>query len=84
MVTMHPDDGGDPILFLGSDDATFEIVTWCSDDAGQVPEQVHLVIELAPEVRILYRFTGPEALTRLIDALALHRRDVWPDHGGSA
>ena len=64
---------------IGPNDASFEIETWCSDAHGQVPEQVHLIIEPAPGVKVLYRFTGPVGLTRLIDALIDHRADVWPE-----
>ena len=81
MTTLHYDDGSEGIL-LGPDDSTFEILTWCSDGHGQNPEQVHLIIEPTPDVRILYRFTGPESLTWLIDALTVHREDVWPGYGG--
>ena len=80
MVTLRHDDG-DEALLLGPDDADFETLTWCSDDEGQVPEQVHLIIEPAPKTRILYRFTGPLVLSRLIEALALHRESVWPGYG---
>ena len=77
MVTFKYDDGSEGML-SGPNDASFEILTWCSDAHGQVPEQVHLIIEPAPGVKILYRFTGPVALTKLIDALTVHRADVWP------
>ena len=79
---MMEGDDGDRLLLLGPNDATFEILTWCSDSHGQRPEQVHLVIEPSPDVRILYRFTGPRALTRLIEALRTHRDDVWPGYTG--
>ena len=79
MTTLRHDDGEESLL-LGPDDATFEILTWCSDEHGQVPEQVHLIIEPAPQLRILYRFTGPVVLSRLINALVLHHGDVWPDY----
>ncbi len=37
-------DDGEESLLLVPDGATFEILTWCSDDHGQVPGQVHLII----------------------------------------
>ena len=80
MVTLRHDDGSESLL-LGPDDASFEILTWCSDHEGQVPEQVHLIIEPAPKTRILYRFTGPVVLSPLIEALVLHRESVWPGYG---
>ena len=80
MATLHYDDGTEGIL-LGPDDATFEILTWCEDAHGQKPAQVHLIIEPVPGTRILYRFTGPVVLTRLIDALTTHREYVWPGYG---
>ena len=52
MTILRHDDGEESLL-LGPDDATFEILTWCSDEHGQVPEQVHLIIEPAPQLRIL-------------------------------
>ena len=81
MTTLRHDDGEESLL-LGPDDATFEILTWCSDEHGQNREQVHLIIEPVPGIRILYRFTGPVVLTRLIDALTVHREDVWPGYEG--
>ena len=78
MTTMERDDG-ERVILLGPDDATFEILTWCSDEHGQNPEQVHLIIDPTPDVRILYRFTGPKVLTWLINALQTHREDVWPE-----
>ena len=78
MVTLRHDDGEVSIL-LGPDNPTFEILTWCSDTDGKVPEQVHLIIQPIPEVKLLYRFTGPLVLSRLIDALTKHRNDCWPE-----
>ena len=80
MTTIRMDDDDSEITLLGPMDATFDIFTWCSDEHGQNPDQVHLVIEPVPGTKILYRFTGPVALTELIDALTLHREDVWPGY----
>ena len=74
-IIQHED--GSQSLFYAGDNPTFEILTWCSDPDGQKPEQVHLIIQVTPEFRILYRFTGPKVLTRLIDALTIHANDVW-------
>ena len=35
----------------------------------------------ASQIVIPYRFTGPVVLSRLIDALALHRESLWPGYG---
>ena len=79
MVTINNEDGSVSIL-LGPDDPQFEILTWCSDTEGEVPEQVHFVIQPTSDVKILYRFTGPKTLTSLINALVEHREDVWPGY----
>ena len=78
MTRFKYEDESEGILFGPTDNPWFEILTWCSDAHGQVPEQVHLIFE-AGAAQILCRFTGPEALTRLIDALIEHRADVWPE-----
>lgn len=82
MTTIKQDDGSE-ILYHVGDDPTFEVKTWCSDTDGKVPEQVHLVLHLTPNIKVMYRFTGPVVLTRFIEALVLHRETVWPDQGGN-
>ena len=85
MVRFKHDDGTEGIL-IGPSNPTFHIATWCSDPHGQIPEQVHLIMEPAPGMKVLFRFTGPETLTKLIDALTDHKADVWPtgQEGGTA
>ena len=78
MTILHHGDGHEELL-LGPSDAVFDIRTWCSDTDGKCPAAVHLIIEPVPGTRLLYRFTGPVALTRLIEGLTLHRDDVWPE-----
>lgn len=77
MTSVYFDHEENPVVLLANDDPTFEILTWCSDTEGKVPAQVHFVIKPTSEVKILYRFTGPRTLDGLIEALQMHRRDVW-------
>ena len=72
-MTLFRGEDGSQYILEGRSDPTFEILTWCNDMEGRLPEQVHLIIEPTPEVRLLYRFTGPVVLSRLIDALVEHR-----------
>ena len=60
------------------DKPKFDLFTWCSDAHGQVPAQVHLVMEIAEGVRVMVRFAGPNVIDDLILALTRHRNDVWP------
>ena len=55
----------------------FQVLTRCSDDHGQKPEQVHFMLTPTPSVAFVYRFKSPRTLNLLIDALIEHRNDVW-------
>ena len=79
MTNIKFENGDEGALHIG-DDPTIRIYSWCSDPNGQVKEQVHLYLTLTEDVRIMYRFTGPVALSQFIAALAKHRLDVWPDY----
>ena len=80
MTSFKLDDGTEGILHT-STNPSIEIFTWCSDLDGQVPAEVHMITEINPQCRFFYQFHGPEVLTELINALILHRADVWPDYG---
>ena len=78
MTSYKREDGsGGEIILLASDDPSFEFYTWCSDNDGKVPEQVHFIIEPTSEVKILFRFTGPNGISQVINAFIDHYEDVW-------
>lgn len=57
----------------------FDVFTWSKDPVGTVnatPAQVHVHLQLAFG-RLLIRFKSPRTLDALIEALTIHREDVW-------
>jgi len=57
----------------------FEVFSWCPAPKPTVPcTQVHLHIP-APGGKAIIRFKSPRTLDRLIEALIIHRTDVWGD-----
>ena len=78
MMSYKREDGSEEsIILLASDDSSFEFYTWCSDNDGKVPEQVHFIIQVTPDIKILFRFTGPAAISQIINAFIDHYQDVW-------
>lgn len=62
-----------------------QVLSWCPDGAAQAPpEQVHLAIGVQglDEYSFFVRFKNRKALQGFIDALLVHRDDVWPVEGG--
>ena len=68
----------DMLLFSGSAPA-FEIQTYCRDEEGTAPEEVHLIIHVTSELQVRYRFREPADLNMIIEALKKHRDNVWPN-----
>ena len=78
MMSYKREDGSEEsIILLASDDPSFEFYTWCSDNDGKVPEQVHFIIQVTPDIKILFRFTGPVTINQVINVFINHYEDVW-------
>lgn len=61
-----------------------QVCSWCPDDVAQAPpEQVHILLGVQglEEYSFAVRFKNRKALQGFIDALLVHRDDVWPEGG---
>lgn len=59
-------------------DAQVAVYEWMPERDGKgKPEQVHLVLDVTPEVALTVRFKSSDAIDRFIATLMRHRNSVW-------
>ena len=59
----------------------YHVYSWCPNDQGINPEQVHISLHLTGfEHPLVLRLMTADAVDTLVAALRRHQREVWPQH----
>lgn len=78
MPTNFKTDEGQELHVITPEEVAFNVRNWCPSPEPTIPPtQVHLAIHMGPEELFVIRFHGPRSLDALIEALTLHRREVF-------